>query len=598
LIGLLYSLNAEKWFELFTIAVDKRVPGTRAPMDKKQSRTPEWTMAILLLGGTCLLGFLLPRFHDATGVGVAILVVAFNLATGALALRRAAQRPSERLGWLLFCSGILVNVLARFAWILQPRHHITPAFETFLACTSPLASCLLALGAWSWPWRRQMGQRFPAFLGAFVFCLSFLLIPWIGITQLPFGNGHSSTFVLVLTVGSRLFIVGGLAAFLVVEDRRRVDGPLGWLLLNCVLLFLQLTFGSHGLNRFELVPQSPWLALTPLVSGSLLMVPFTHRTAEVSGDGTLAHPRLAGILLHLPFLVATALLGVALMRGLDPQPGPLAVYMLLAVALVSRQFLLQEALAASHREMEARVRSRTLELERLQDVVLLNERLNAVVVLGAGLVHDLNKGLGSILSAAEVLQMELERRMKVSGFAVEAIIQAVERSTLLSNRVMDFSRRLQEEGEIHDLRRELAALEGLLKLLVPCGIHLLLQPGQEPAPVRIHTEDLKQILVNLVTNARDALPGGGTIRLAVLKETMTGETYLDVEDTGTGIRPEHRPRIFEPFFTTKEPGAGTGLGLASVKILLEKAQGRVEVKSEAGCGTRFRLVFPPATVVA
>jgi len=259
---------------------------------------------------------------------------------------------------------------------------------------------------------------------------------------------------------------------------------------------------------------------------------------------------------------------------------------------VLRQFLLQERLSASHRTMEERVLRRTQELEGMQDVVLLNERLNAVVVLGAGLVHDLNKGLGSILSAAEVLQMELERRMKVSGFAVEAIIQAVERSAMLSSQVMNFSRRLQEEGEVRDLRRELAALEGLLKLLVPCGIHLLLQPGQEPAPVRIHTEDLKQILLNLVANARDALPEGGTIRVAVGREATTGETFLDVEDTGTGITLEHRGRLFEPFFTTKEPGTATGLGLASVKILLEKAQGRVEVKSELGAGTRFRLLFP------
>jgi len=170
----------------------------------------------------------------------------------------------------------------------------------------------------------------------------------------------------------------------------------------------------------------------------------------------------------------------------------------------------------------------------------------------------------------------------------------VERSAVLTSRVMDFSRRLQEEGEVRDLRRELAALEGLLKLLVPGGVHLLLLPGQEPAPVRIHTDDLKQILVNLVANARDAMPQGGTIRVAVGTVSRTGETYLDVEDTGTGIPEEHRERVFEPFFTTKEPGTATGLGLASVKILLAKAQGRVEVSSAVGTGTRFRLLFPGA----
>jgi len=360
---------------------------------------------------------------------------------------------------------------------------------------------------------------------------------------------------------------------------------------------VQGAFLSHSVARLDMPARSLWFALTPLITGALFLAAYTRQPAEAPNEDGRQGSRLSGLLPHVPFLAVSTLIVVAIIEGRPPGPAVLLVFLLMTASLVLRQFLLQEQLAASHREMEERVRSRTLELERMQDVVLLNERLNAVVVLGAGLVHDLNKGLGSILSAAEVLQMELERRMKVSGFAVEAIIQAVERSAVLSSRVMDFSRRLQEEGEVRDLRRELGALEGLLKLLVPCSVHLLLQPGQEPAPVRIHTEDLKQILLNLVANARDAMPGGGTIRVAVGKESLTGETYLDVEDTGTGIPEETRARMFEPFFTTKDPGTATGLGLASVKVLLERVQGRVEVSSSMGAGTRFRLLFPAAASV-
>jgi len=116
--------------------------------------------------------------------------------------------------------------------------------------------------------------------------------------------------------------------------------------------------------------------------------------------------------------------------------------------------------------------------------------------------------------------------------------------------------------------------------------------------VRIHSEDLKQILVNLITNARDAMPAGGTIRVAVGKLEGTGETFLDVEDTGTGLEGGVRERMFDPFFTTKEPGKASGLGLSSVRILLDKAQGRVEVSSELGVGTRFRLLFPGAAHAA
>lgn len=526
------------------------------------------------------------------------LVLFFNVATLALALAKARDVPAERTGWRLFAVGVAVSWLGNALWLVLPLAPGAAGPMRALAfAATPLSAAILALAVWTWPWRGRDGHRRLNLLGSLVFCLSFLLLPWIRGVWGPVMEGAPPVRIFVITLCSRLVVAGGLASFLVAGDPRRLRGPLGWLLLNCSLLFVQGAFLSHSIARMDVAARSPWFALTPLVTGALFLAAYTRQPAEVpTGDARLGH-HLSGLLLHVPFLAASTLIVVAIIEGRPPGPGVLLVFLVMTASLVLRQFLLQEQLAASNREMEERVRSRTLELERMQDVVLLNERLNAVVVLGAGLVHDLNKGLGSILSAAEVLQMELERRMKVSGFAVEAIIQAVERSAVLSSRVMDFSRRLQEEGEVRDLRRELGALEGLLKLLVPCGVHLIMQPGQEPAPVRIHTEDLKQILLNLVANARDAMPAGGTIRVAVGKESLTGETYLDVEDTGTGIPEENRVRMFEPFFTTKDPGTATGLGLASVKVLLERVQGRVEVSSSMGAGTRFRLLFPAAASV-
>lgn len=523
------------------------------------------------------------------------LVMVFNVLTMAMALRKARDIPEERTGWRLFALGVGISWLGNALWLTLPlAQGGAPFWRDLSYATTPLSGAVLALAVWRWPWRGRDGNRRLHLLGSLVFCLSFLLVPWIKGLWGPLVEGAPPLRIFVVTLCSRLVLAGGLASLLVAEDPRRLRGPLGWLLLNCSLLFLQGAFLSYSVARLDMAARSPWLAVTPLITGALFMVAYTRQPAEVPAGGVpLAH-QLSGFLLHIPFLAASTLIIVTIIGGNPPGPAVLLVFLVMTASLVLRQFLLQEQLAASHREMEERVRSRTLELERMQDVVLLNERLNAVVVLGAGLVHDLNRGLGSILSAAEVLQMELERRMKVSGFAVEAIIQAVERSAVLSSRVMDFSRRLQEEGEVRDLRRELGALEGLLKLLVPCGVHLLLQPGLEPAPVRIHTEDLKQILLNLVANARDAMPGGGTIRVAVGKESRTGETYLDVEDTGLGIPEENRVKMFEPFFTTKDPGTATGLGLASVKILLERVQGRVEVSSSMGRGTRFRLLFPAA----
>ena len=550
--------------------------------------------AYSLMGGLSLAIFLLngslpPWLYWFLHIG---LVLVCNALTIALAIRRALARPAERSGWIWFTAGVAVSLLGNTAWLVFPAHLGEPGpWRNLLYVTVPASGLLMAVGVWHWPWRGRGERRSLAFLGSLVFCLSFMLLPMVKGVWGSLADPHTPFRIMAVSLNSRLVLAGGLAAFLAAEDPRRLRGPLGWLLLNAVLLFLQLSFVTHG-KSLVLVTHSPWLAATPLVTGALLMVPYSAAPAEAPAGGRPLPSHLASFLLHVPFLVATTLMVVSVMAGGPPNLGALFIFLVMTVALVFRQFLLQEQLAAANREMEARVAQRTRQLEGMQDVVLLNERLNSVVVLGAGLVHDLNKGLGTILSAAEVLQMELERRMKVSGFAVEAIIEAVERSAVLSSRVMDFSRRLQEEGGVRDLRRELAALEGLLKLLMPAGVELQLQPGQEPAPVRIHSDDFQQILVNLVGNARDALGGGGRIRVAVGREPGTGEVWVDVEDDGPGISPEIRARMFEPLFTTKDPAMASGLGLASVRILMDRVQGRIDVRSGPGEGTRFRLVFP------
>jgi len=552
-------------------------------------------VALATLGAASVgLTLLIPHLPGRTPWTLsAIVILVCNALTVAFALRRALAGGPERRGWFLFAAAVTLSCLGNALWVsLPPTLGEASPLRMAAYAATPLSGVLMAAAVWNWPWSGARDHTLLSVLGAMVFCLSILLIPWIGGIWGHFLGGEPTYRILAVTLGSRFVLAGGLVAFLLAEDPRRMRGPLGWLALNCSVLFLQMASISHSLARLDLAARSLCLGLTPLISGALLMVAACPRPVEAPAGGKPMPHLVPGFLIHAPFLAVTTLIVVGIIGGDAPQPGVLLVFLLLTATLVLRQFLTQEQLAASHRDMEARVAARTRDLERMQDVVLLNERLNAVVVLGAGLVHDLNKGLGSILSAAEVLRMELERRMKVSGFAVEAIIEAVERSAVLSSRVMDFSRRLQEDGEVRDLRRELGALEGLLKLLVPGGCHLLLLPGQEPAPVRIHTEDLKQILVNLVANARDAMPEGGTIRVAIGKEAGTGETFLDVEDTGTGIPEAHHERVFDPFFTTKEPGSAMGLGLASVKILLEKVQGRVEIRSAEGTGTRFRLLFP------
>jgi two-component system cell cycle sensor histidine kinase/response regulator CckA len=139
-----------------------------------------------------------------------------------------------------------------------------------------------------------------------------------------------------------------------------------------------------------------------------------------------------------------------------------------------------------------------------------------------------------------------------------------------------------------------ASLDSTLGLLVPRTVSLRVEIEAD-GPLMVHSSRLRleQMVVNLVANARDAMPQGGYLTIKVCAGDCAGNmTLLEVADTGTGMTPEVQARIFEPFYTTKAPGKGTGLGLPSLKAMVDEAGGRLEVESEKGRGSRFRLFLP------
>jgi PAS domain S-box-containing protein len=248
----------------------------------------------------------------------------------------------------------------------------------------------------------------------------------------------------------------------------------------------------------------------------------------------------------------------------------------------------------------------TTRQKALEEQLRQAQKMDAVGRLAAGIAHDFNNLLTAIKGTAALMLMDLPEDDPMRADAV-VIGEAADRAAALTRQLLAFGRGHVVKSEILDLNRVVAETAKLLRRLIPSGIELSTVLDPDLATLRADAGQLEQVLVNLVVNARDAMPDGGT----VIVETMnlhvdawpTGwaagvepgrYVMLVVHDTGTGIDPETQARIFEPFFTTKEVGAGTGLGLSIVYGIVQQSGGMVRVFSRPGAGTTFRLLFPCA----
>lgn len=234
------------------------------------------------------------------------------------------------------------------------------------------------------------------------------------------------------------------------------------------------------------------------------------------------------------------------------------------------------------------VHDRLLAEQRLTE----GDRLQAIGRLAGGIAHDFNNLITGISGYAELLEngvAEGDPRRE----DIHEIRRAAGRAAELTRQLLTFARRQVITPKVVDLSRQLQEGSGLLRQLTGDSVRLHLDLPAEPAIVRLDPVQFDQLLHNLTTNARDAMPGGGalTIRLAVEADRV----LLTVSDTGMGIACEHLPHLFEPFYTTKAIGAGTGLGLAMVHGIVDQAGGTIEVDSTVGVGTTFRIGFPRAT---
>lgn len=248
------------------------------------------------------------------------------------------------------------------------------------------------------------------------------------------------------------------------------------------------------------------------------------------------------------------------------------------------------ALSLRNAGLYRRLEQKIAEIELMQQRVVQSEKLAAVGQLAAGVAHEINNPLTSILGFAELLAPSLREEQKED---IECVIREARRCRTIAQGLLQLGRRREPCKEPVSLRALIELMLGLTrgdKRSADVEIELAL-PGDLP-PIFADPAQLQQVFLNLITNACHALEGraGGRLRIAAVHR---GERVIvRFEDNGSGIKPEHVNRIFEPFFTTKPDGHGTGLGLSISHGLIEQNGGSIEVKSNVGIGTVFSVDLP------
>lgn len=243
---------------------------------------------------------------------------------------------------------------------------------------------------------------------------------------------------------------------------------------------------------------------------------------------------------------------------------------------------------------------------RLEAALLQSDRFEQVGRLTAGLAHDLNNlltillGHADVLSAASADEPDLQREL--------AQLQAsIARAARLTGRILSVGKQEPLPPQVVDLNGLVRGLDSLHRKVLGRQVDLVYEFADEPCRVSGDASQLEQVLINLVSNARDAMPDGGRVTISVRGTTLPAEALrregdpaageyveLRVSDTGMGMSDTVKRRLFEPFFTTKVPGKGTGIGLSSSLGIVQRLGGRLTVESAIGAGSTFLIVLPRA----
>jgi PAS domain S-box-containing protein len=244
------------------------------------------------------------------------------------------------------------------------------------------------------------------------------------------------------------------------------------------------------------------------------------------------------------------------------------------------------------------------ELRALENQLRHAQKMEAIGTLTAGIAHDFNNILTAIVGHASLLEMKMDAAQPLRSHVLQ-ILTAADHATRMTGSLLTFSRKQPFEPRLLDLNEQVERSGQLLARLIPADIELRITPDAAAVTIMADGGQLEQALMNLVTNARDAMPQGGALSIRVRRVELDATfvqahgfgipgsyALIEVSDTGSGMDETTRQRVFEPFFTTKAIGKGTGLGLAIAYGIVKQHAGYINCYSEPGKGTTFRLYLP------
>jgi nitrogen-specific signal transduction histidine kinase/ActR/RegA family two-component response regulator len=244
------------------------------------------------------------------------------------------------------------------------------------------------------------------------------------------------------------------------------------------------------------------------------------------------------------------------------------------------------------------------ERRRLESHFIEAQKMDVIGQLVSGVAHDFNNILAVIIGYSDLITSDLDKQSPMRTY-IEEIRHASERAAGLTRQLLIFGRKQRVVPVVLDLNDVVNDLENMLRRLIDANIEMKIVPGKKIGHVKADAGYVGQVLMNLVVNARDAMPQGGKLTIATnnvrldanstpSKSSVTPGNYvmLSVSDTGTGITDEVKALLFEAFFTTKPVGKGTGLGLATCQTIVQQSGGHIDVYSEVGKGTTFKIYFP------
>jgi CheY-like chemotaxis protein len=234
-----------------------------------------------------------------------------------------------------------------------------------------------------------------------------------------------------------------------------------------------------------------------------------------------------------------------------------------------------------------------------------SQKMQAIGQLAGGISHDFNNLLSVINGYSQMLLRDTDLKPAAHQY-IEEMLRAGERASSLTRQLLVFSRRHPAESKIVDLNTIVSGVNKMLRRIVRENIGMAIVGAPNLWQIKADPGQIEQVIMNLVVNASDAMPDGGTLTIETENVKIDGSNRLDhhsdinpgsyvmlsVSDTGCGMDDKVKGHMFEPFFTTKEVGKGTGLGLATVYGIVKQSRAYIDFQSELGKGTRFRIYFP------